>query len=311
MTSIEFLTEILQEILGAQYMVRANHAFQQEFIKPMQTPYGTSYDVDYQAFAEHSDTIIAVVETRPLEASSAPYILENSTYTVSFWVPVDVIPAKPEEVARFDFNGDMEKLRSEVKNKALYRTENGVDYRAFLSIGEPYLASTQAERSGAYMRVVMQVAGNISIAESAVRSGEEIRIVFVRGETEFSVENPLNLSVGATTSANQIQAGDSVQAEQNVAIVAQAISFAVDDWTENPALAIIEEKAWKNTPVLSPDEEGDKKYKILTRLYKGETLMREFWGILEAQYTVSGKTGYGRYTVNVVCDERSEEDGGV
>lgn len=311
MNTIEFVLNTFQKILGDQYALYPNHTFQKRFLNPLVTPYGTQYDVKYQAFDEYADKIVGVLECTPTDQISTPYYLSNATYNLSFWVPVDALPLEQTEVPKFTFYTDMENLSASVRNREF--RENGL--KAFFSISEPRLVSAQADRAGCFRRVVMQITGNVTVSDESVGMGSDIEVTLTIDGTEYPFVNITNFMTASTTGSNANQYSDTAKTELQTATIDHSISFVVDDWGEedNKAIALVRDKAFRAVEKISPGASGEEKqrevsvavYKVVrTRNADGSTSvsqkkLKAFQGILEAQYAVAGKTGFGKYSVTI------------
>lgn len=298
MTTMELLRDKLQALLGNQYAVFCNDAFERQFTTPMQTAYGAQLDVNYQAFDQYAETIVAVLTTQPLKLYDLPYRLEQDTYTLAFWVPIDTIKfdenGMPLEAPKFNFDSDLAALKAALQGGfELKETADAqeVVYRAFMTCSEPKLLSSVTEKTGAYERAVYQVSGTVSISAEALGLGKDIGIAFTIEGTDYPVTNPSNISISSSSQTNSILSQSVLDTKQEVAVKAQAVSFVVDDYVASgdKAMELIEAKAFTNSAVT-----------VAVKLSKRGALMRSFTAVLSVDYSVAGASSFGSYVVTLV-----------
>ena len=298
MTTMELLQDKLQALLGNRYAVFCNDAFERQFTTPMQTAYGAQLDVNYQAFDQYAETIVAVLTTQPLKLYDLPYRLEQDTYTLAFWVPIDTIKFDENgmllEAPKFSFDSDMAALKAALQGGFELKETVGeveVKYRAFMTCSEPKLLSSVTEKTGAYERAVYQVSGTVSISAEALGLGKDITIEFTIDGTGYPINNPSNISISSSSQTNSILSQSGLDAKQEVALKAQAVSFVVDDYVAegDKAMELIESKAFTNGAVT-----------VAVKLSKGDNLSRTFTAVLSVDYTAAGASSFGSYAVTLV-----------
>jgi len=289
MITVEFIQTQFQEILGRQYRVMGHHAFSRDFTNPVPTPMGWTQDIDYKAFDEHGDVIIAVINAQSSALTSVPFRLSNDMYTVDFWVPLDAGD-------KFNFYKDMERLAEAVRSKKILL--DGL--QAFFTMSEPAPLSNTYDSSGSYKRLTFRISGNISLSDERVGTGSDIQVSVMIGGQERFFKDVTDLDIVSNTEGNVIQLSNSPATKQDAAVIGQQIVFAVDDFGDSPEMELIKRKAYSNNKIITPEAEGANRLKILTKIYKKEILQNEFWGLLSVEYLAPGKTQFGKYRVSIV-----------
>lgn len=349
----EVLALEFNKILGNKYKILPYHTFSAGYTKPMDTPYGTDYTIDYQAFDEYGDIIPGTVNTAELSLSALPYMIKSCSYTAMFWVPVDVNRIDENgqliEAPKFNFFADYKALYAAIDNIELQiyggilpesahanlaafpatglttKVYKAIDtgfyylwsssyvrtgYRAFLTMSEPVLISTATENSGAFKRLAYKITGNFSIMDWDINTGKDIKVsLSFKGSggtyTEYFFENITEFGLGENSDANAIQLSDILGTQQEVSANGQQFHFYIDDRGSGTLITLIRDKTFKHIETLNTYEtDKDKIRKVLTKVYKGGTLMNTFWGILSQEYTVPGTTSIGRYHIGIVNDEK-------
>jgi hypothetical protein len=303
MTTTEIIKQRIQSLLGEQYAVFGNEAFGRKFTNPVQTPYGDRYDVNYQAFNEYKDKIIAVVTASEAAQYNTPYRLFQGTYNVQFWVPLDIIKfnamGQPLEAPKFTFFTNMAALKTALTAETYNVTDGSDTIKVYFTMGEPSLLSNTVDKSGAYDRVIYQVTGQVGLSHTNATTGENVRIAFYIDGANHYLDNYTNLDINPNTESATVVRQAEMQLNQEEAAFGYSISFDVDDHldTTNKALTLIENKVFKNTDV----------GKVTVKIYKRSTLMNTFTAVFNASWSVSGKAGYGKYSVTLT-DDGSKDD---
>lgn len=297
MTTVKMIKNRVQELLGDSYIVHENEGFSRRYTNPVQTAYGDRYDINHQAFEENIDKIIAVVTVNEPVQYNTPYKIFQGNYTIAFWVPIDTVKLSsagmPIQAPKFTFFADVAALKSNIESTHTYSDEDTA-LRAYFTMGEPTLLSSTLDKTGCYDRIVYQVTGQIAVADENLTTGEDIRIAFLVDEEEHFLSNPANLMISSSTEASTIIRQSDIKPKQSEAALGYSISFTIDDLhdIDNEAYKIIDSKTF----------EGGYIGKVLVRLYKKGTLRKEFKAVLNVDYVVSGKTGYGKHTIMLIDD---------
>jgi hypothetical protein len=314
METTEILKNYFQSVLGGQYEIYSNVAFNDTFLRPKDTPYGTMLDINYDAFDRHSDSIVGVVQTVFSDLTNTPYELNTATYTLDLWVPLDADiknAAGQYLKKKFSFKEDAEKLKSEAAGQLIEIEEGEKQLKMFLSMSEPYPLNGQIEKTGAYSRIVMRISGQVSLSAQDVGMGNDVKIEFLfrQSETEanytaYEITNFTNFSVGSSDSGAVRQISSETTDEQRSASSGQTVAFMIDDYgaADNKAVTLIRKKAWQNITELSETEplSGRRKMVRVRLSHELSGLTQTFWALMSVQYNVSGQAGFGKYTVNLV-----------
>jgi hypothetical protein len=318
MTAAEILALKFQSVLGAKYLVYVNHAFQKEFTNPVQTPYGIAYDVNYQAFDQYVDKIVAMVNVNQTDLASLSYRLDVGTYSIDFWLPVDFIKRSADgsliEPPKFTFHADAAALKTALTGGAVSLHEpnidpvtfvdSGVDYPAYFTVSDPTMQSAVAESAGAYKRVVMRITGQFNFADSNLKTGNEIEIRvnwnFGGISREEIFKNISNLQIIAGTEPNDISTAGELKQQLKAAMANYSVSFDVDDFTEDGnGRALLAQRVFFNNTVLQNNLTSSRRNKAQVSIRVQGITVRTFWAILSATYTSASKSTYGRFSVTL------------
>lgn len=292
------IIEKLQELLGSQYVVRNNDAFNRSFTTPLTTPYGVQFDINEQAFEEYENKIIVVYKSTPVTLFNLPYEMRQENYTLSFWVPINYVKydkfGRLIEQPQYNFFKDIKELKTALTSGEIDLGDN----RAFFSMSLPQLVSS-TEKTGNHDRVVYQVTGNMSLADRDLATGSDTQVFFILNDTEYEIENISDLHISAVTESNAIYEQGNLETRQEVAFIGQSLSFTVDDYSSNEALNLIRDKTFKNLEKLNNESSLERQDKVKVKLkHKGEDMIT-FWATLNTDYFVGNKAGFGKYNVSL------------
>jgi hypothetical protein len=311
MLTAEILANKIQDILGSQYKILIDHAFNRHYTRAVNTPYGNMPDVDFKKLDDFADLIIGVLSVNTGALPSTAYRLASGMYDLLFWVPVDINFAdksgqliKPPE---FNFYGDMERLIEAVKGKTFLIDGNKV----VISVSEPFLQSANIDATAKYKRLTFKVSGNFSVSDEKVTTGGDITIRFQTGANKYTnLTEIYAFTIGSTTDANAVLDAASIPVNQSVSQAVRGVKFGISD-AETPetaeAFAILKNKAFGNSAAISEWVITDTKKRNMIHIdvLKRGAVLASFWGTLSVQFAVSDKFGFGAYEV-VVNDAGAE-----
>lgn len=313
----ELMTNKLGEILGAKYKVYLNDAFNKQFTNPSYQ----GFDVNFQAFEELGDKIIAVFSSTPLQLVNSENKFYSLSYDLQLWTPLDVfqISKSGTLVKGFDFYADIERIISAVTSGVLTledSTDNDGDegevseitsYSVYMTMSEPMLANSMIDETGAYKRVVYRVNGTISADSGGVARGDSIEVLLGvpkddNSDTELvSLGEVADVVITAETHSNLIMVADTLYHSQEPTGADFSVSFTVLDKTnQNKALKLIEKRVFYNSINLNPTKTGRGQYRVPVQIKKGGVVTMGFEGIVSATYTAAGKIAFGQYAVTIV-----------
>ena len=191
--------------MGSTYKVLPFHLFSLKYTTPQETPQGLIYDVNYQAFEEFKNIVLAPVTTNEIALTSLPYIANAYNYEVKFSIPADLLMIDNQnqllETPKINFFADYERMYAALNNTEIHFYDGTLEekpcanlaafpatgstnyvYRA-IDTGYYYLWATSA-----YMRTGYKA--NLSMSEPSYLGKEEAgggRIVYsVRGVFQIS-----------------------------------------------------------------------------------------------------------------------------
>lgn len=300
MTTTELVANKIQEILGERYDVKPFSFFARDYIKPMNTPYGKVYDIDYQVFEEMSRTVpvsVLVQETNPINSTM---FYRTGILTAHFYVPVDAFGSD----AGFDFFADYERLRNTLTDGRLaFVDETDADnikvYKAYFTLAEP-TTDGAVQSTGAYRRMLFTVQGNVTIADSAFRTGDEYDIAIFDGTQFVKFINPTNITVSRDEQGNAVQDEQTTAAQSPPVSRVHSVSFAISD-VDNGAVNVIRDAVLKMPEIVvgnaTSQTEAQKREVKVRLIENGDEVLCEFWALLSADYTVANRTSVGSFSV--------------
>lgn len=300
MTTTELVANKIQEILGGNYNVKPYSFFARDYIKPMNTPYGKIYDIDYQAFEEMSRIVPVSVnfqETSPINSTT---FYRTGIITAQFYVPVDALG----QDKGFNFFEDYEKLRNTLTDGRLAfideMSEDNIKlYKAYFTLTEP-ITDGAIQSTGAYRRMLFSVQGNLTLADSAFRTGDEYDVAIYNGKEFVKFDNITNLSVSRDEQGNAVQQEQTTAAQTPPVSRVHSVSFVVSDM-DNEAVNIIRDAVLKMPEFIATNAlaqtEAQKREVKVRLIENGDEVLAEFWALLSADYTVANRTSVGSFSI--------------
>lgn len=311
MTTNELISNKLQEILGGAYLIKPFSLFAREYIKPLQTVYGTTYDINYQAFEEMKNIIPVCVNLQETSPINSTDFYRTGILTMQFFVPVDSIGGSNRSI---DFFKDYERLRAELTESQValitYKTDEsplpGQDevetiYKAYFTLNEP-TTDGSIHSTGAYRRMVFTVQGNVTVLEEGLRTGDDYSIEIFDGTKYVSFNNMTNVVISRDEQGNAVQNEGTTNAMSPPVSRVHSASFIVTDKKGDAAIDVIRKAVFEMKEEYvdygqAQSEARRREAKI--RIKDGETVLSEFWALLSASYNVGGKTSVGSYSVSL------------
>jgi hypothetical protein len=322
MNSVELFAQKIQSILGSQYKLLPYHQFINSFAKPIETPYGEAYTIDYQALKEDNDKIIAIAKLTPQSIPDLPYIAESYNFEITFSVPFGLNKVDENgtllETPPFNFFADYDRLKAAVKDtKILFYDEYNATTNTYAKTykGRVALSPIPEYFAKEKNRILWLARGNFQISNTTVGTGDDVKVCFAfkngGAYVEYFFDNITGLNIGADTKASENQKEGNLGGEQDVSAINHGVSFAVDDVVGSTDLAMqcVRDKAFKNLITLSGNEtDDDLQKKVRTRIYKDiggtNTLMLDFWASLSVEYRAASEAAYAAYVVTLVNDQK-------
>ena len=314
MTTVELISTKLQEILGAKYEVKPYSFFAQDYIKPMTTPYGTAYDINYQAFEQMQNIIPVCVNLQETSPINSDFFYRTGIMTLQFYVPVDALGRGDNK--EFDFFGDYERLRAKLTDGRIslitFKTDGSVlpgqeevdkIYKSYFTLTEPSTDGA-VQSTGAYRRMVYTVQGNVTVLENGLRTGDDYSIEIFDGTKYVPFNNITNVTIARDEQGNAVQNEGTTNAMSPPVSRVHSISFVVSDKDDDVAIAILRNAVFKMHEKYVPynaqlaDTEA-KQREMRIRIKDSESVLAEFWALLTASYNVGGKTSVGSFSVSL------------
>lgn len=318
MTTVELISTKLQEILGAKYEVKPFSFFARDYIQPMTTPYGTVYDVKYQAFEEMQGIIPVCVNMQETSPINSDFFYRTGIMTLQFYVPINAIGRGDNK--EFDFFGDYERLRAKLTDGRIslitFKTDGSVlpgqeevdkIYKAYFTLTEPSTNGT-VQGTGAYSRMVYTVQGNVTVLENELRTGDDYTIDIFDGNNYVPFNNITNVTIARDEQGNAVQNEGTTNAMTPPVSRVHSVSFVVSDKSDDLAVEILRNAVFKmqekyvsyNTNIADTEA---KQREMLIRIKDHESVLAEFWALLSASYNVGGKTSVGSFSVSLTRTE--------
>lgn len=335
MTATELIANKIQEILGAKYLVKPYALFARDYIQPYNTPYGKTYDINYQAFEEMQNTIPVSVLFQESTPINSDLYYRTGIFTVQFFVPVDAV-SKKGAVAFFD---DYEHLRIELTNGRIVLSAELVNkgaeerpeyvsewYKSYFTLGEP-TTDGAIQSTGAYRRMVFTATGNATIVDKRFGTGDDYEItMFDDGGYTRSFKNITNLVISRDEQGNAVQNEGTTATRQPPVSRVHTISFTVND-TDDDAVKVVRNAVFKmgEFPVdyedtglnQAPNEQESREY-LISLVYKGiagdandDQQLSTFFATMSATYTAPSTTSVGAFNVVFTRTDYAEQGEGM
>lgn len=311
MTTNELISIKLQEILGGAYLVKPFSLFSREYIKPLQTVYGTTYDINYQAFEEMQNTIPVCVNLQETSPINSTDFYRTGIITIQFFVPVDCIGSNKS----VNFFEDYGRLRAQLTKGRVplitYKTDGtpiaGQDeveniYKSYFTLNEP-TTDGAIHGTGVYRRMTFTVQGNVTVLEEGLRTGDDYTFEIFDGSKYVPFNNITNVVISRDEQGNAVQNEGTTAAMSPPVSRVHSASFIVTDKKGDDAIDILrsavfemKEKYVDYNSLLTESQEREVKIRLKT----DGTVLSEFWAIMSASYNVGGKTSVGTYSVSLI-----------
>lgn len=310
MTTTELIANKIQEILGSKYQIKPFSLFANDYVKPLQTVYGTAYDINYQAFEELENAIPVSVNMQETSPINSDVFYRTGILTLQFYVPIDALGKNGKAFCFFD---DYERLRNELTRGKVtiftYKNGDGTDvgqeeientYKAYFTLTEP---TTDGMRhgSGAYGRLNYTVQGNVTILDESLSTGDDVTVEIDTGTQFAEFNNVTNLVISRDEQGNAVQNQGTTELETLPASRVHTVSFIVYDTDEDSAVEVLRNAVFgmEETVVEYSDAVTEwKKRETKIRLKYKDRITDEFWALMSASYNVGGKTSVGSFNVS-------------
>lgn len=317
MTTTELVANKIQEILGGRYEVKAFSFFARDYIAPMTTPYGTLYDIKYQAFEQMQDIIPVSVNVQETSPINSPLFYRTGIVTVQFYVPVNALGKS----GSIDFFADFEHLRKELTDGRVLLlgdlkdtdsdTSEYNDYIAYFTLAEPS-TNGAVQNTGAFNRMVFISQGNVTITDNNFKTGDDYQVAIHDGENWQAFSNITNLNISRDTQGNSVQGTNTTNVQSPPVSRVHTLSFSVAD-TDDPAVDIIRKAVFQMPEIIVENSNATTEAQareVLVRLSEsfGDGNI-EFWAVLTADYTVANKSSVGNFTVTLTRTDDNIQGG--
>lgn len=318
MTTVELISTKLQELLGTKYAVKPFSLFSKEYIKPLQTPYGQTYDVNYQAFEEMKNIIPVCVNFQETSPINSGLFYRTGIMTIQFFVPIDALG---RDDADFDFFGDYENLRTKLTNGKIalftFKTDEEplsgqqtVDkvYKAYFTLNEP-TTDGAIHSTGAYRRMTYTVQGNATVLEDGLRTGDDYSVEIFNGEEYVPFSNLTSFVISRDEQGNAVQNEGTTAAMSPPVSRVHSISFIVSDKDGDAAVSILRKAVFKMPEeVIGAGITNAQRREVKIKLKDVDGDLAEFWALLNASYNVGGNTSVGSFSVTLTrTDDELQE----
>ena len=298
MNTYQYFRNFIARQLGDKYEVYLNDGFQDKFTTPVPQINGQMMpDINWQAFEQYANKIVAVINISPANYAVAPFLAIDTQYTINFWCPVNYKSLNNSK--NFNVEDDWYNLYDTYKDKVIELDNN---LRCIMTFGPLISQGGQYDRSGSYRRRILTATGLLNITDKGM-FGYDTKVEFGLWNEDNDEYDYYELKGYASSNFSSQPQNVAYQEqaklipEQDVEVAQPFYSFVIDDYQDNTDKLRTELVKLAYGIILKLD-------KIPIKITRGTMVLEKEYNITAQLTHARGQTSIG--TITVTCTRVDE-----
>lgn len=306
MTSSEFISNKMQELLGEKYIVLPLAQFNRKYTTARQVEEANNvgcvdfYNDEYTK--QRQNHIIGIVSTQnPLRVNTSFYYV-TTPYTITFSVPMNNvktnISGQAIESPKFDFFGDIENVESAVIDKQIQFNET---FYGKMTISEPTYKLTESDGTNQF--AIFEVSGSVIITDKAI-FGSNIKVEIEVNDNYVELDDVNSYNEVMNNDANAIVVANSTKTQQNMAQSNWVCVISIDDVnSDNLARQKIYSIVHENKEIINGSGLTESLKRKLKVRITNNGIVHEFYAIVGITF-ITTRNGVGSYQISLTDDNK-------